>query len=186
MKNKVNRAFMAKKRIFFMVIGTMAAMSLSAQMTVWSNGQSVYNRSVESVDSISFGSATQAGVIERAESGQAVTSFAGKIYLYHLPNSTSAASTDGIAPWGLVFYSDSEGYIIQNTQTDPIRNYNAGNPFTYTIIGNEVVLTTSAGSYAAKIIGSKALFFYGNREYGNGNGLANDKITNGCYFNWEP
>ena len=165
------------KRIFFLVIGAMTVMSLSAQMTVWSNGQSVYNSSVESVDSISFGNAVNAGVVERAASQQTTASLVGHVYLYGVPNNTSAQSQAGLA-----FYSESEGYYFLDG-IGSAGNSNSGwdaIPFTYTRNNVDITVTTDGGDFHAKLIGTNAIVFYDLQS-----GSRSGQIKAGCFFLWK-
>jgi len=149
------------KRILFMAVCLMAAWSLSAQMTVWSNGESVYSRSVENVDSISFDAPTSAQVM--TQQAPAATSFVGQVYLFALVNRTNETATGIIAPSGFAFYSNTEGYFFEN-----MTHIASGNhatrvyAFTYTISGQDITITMTNQDCVAhgKIIGTKAIVIY--------------------------
>lgn len=167
------------KRIFFMAVCLMAAWSLSAQMTVWSNGQSVYSHPVENVDSISFNAPTSAQVM--TQQAPAATSFAGKVYLYALVGKTNAATSSGsIAPGGFAFYSNTEGYFFENlSQFASGYHSTRVNPFTYTVSGLDITITVTDQDCVArgKIIGTNAIVIYESSSV--------PTIGIGAFFNME-
>lgn len=166
------------KRIFFMAVCLMAAWSLSAQMTVWSNGESVYSRSVENVDSISFDTPTSAQVM--TQQAPAATSLVGKVYLFALADKTNApTATSSIVPGGFAFYSNTGGYFFENMNHSPAGSNAKINAFTYTISGQDITISLTDIDCVAqgKIIGTKALVIYESSK--------TSTIGKGTYFNME-
>lgn len=157
------------KRIFFMAVCMMAAWSLSAQMTVWSNGQSVYSHPVENVDSISFNAPASAQVMTQ-QASTAATSFEGKVYLWARVDKTNVAATNYIAPAGFAFYSSTEGYYFFNHSNIPGSTGQQYTPklraFTYTVSGQDITVSADGGYVAnGKIVGTNAIVIYETTEH---------------------
>lgn len=151
------------KKIFMLAIGLMVTVALSAQMTVWSNGQSVYNSAVENVDSISFASAAPGMVVAQSASGQGITTLEGKVYLYSIAGLTSSSSSSGtIVPTGLAFYSASEGAFFNNGAPNPSTTSSTKAHvvyFTYSINYPNITINLNNQTCTGKIIGTKAIIF---------------------------
>ena len=156
------------KKIFFLVLAFMATISLSAQMTVWSNGHSVYNSAVENVDSISFNAAAPGYVVNQEAQ---VTSLEGKVYLYHIGGKTFIpSSSNALTPTvGLGFYSATEGVYFVQTFVTPQSGGTAPRHFTYSISYPSITVNLNGSSYQGKIIGNRAIVFEKFLAY-NGNG----------------